>query len=69
MNERDKDIITVLKAVLDIQPSNNYSSNGNWSTCPFCYNHVNYETDDIKDITHLLTCPYLIAKDLTTNII
>lgn len=73
MEQREKDIQLMCKAVLEIgiifydNPNGAYESN-----CPFC----NAEElrggggniwADMDELNHDLNCAYLIAKDLSTN--
>lgn len=73
---RDEEILVVLKAITNVEgiyEDNSWTSSCvNTVTCPFCDKHVKeYSSRDEKtmeDIEHKQDCPYLIAKDLTTNL-
>lgn len=67
MEEREKDIQAVCKAILNFGIQNTGDS-GMGGQCPFCYTGCGWN-DDLLDILHEPNCPILIAKDLTTNII
>ncbi|MBP6538916.1 MAG: hypothetical protein KAX53_02345 [Saprospiraceae bacterium] len=70
MDDREKDVLKLCKAVLDMSPAVHYNGNGpDTSTCQLCYKHVNYPDADISEIQHSSECAYLIAKDLSTNLI
>lgn len=78
MEQREKDIQSLCVKVLNC--STNFFDNPNGayeSTCPFCYeteyrggNPLKGNTHvDISEIKHSTDCAYLIAKDLSTNLI
>lgn len=69
-SDRDAEIIELCKKILNVTPKNYYNPNGaDESTCPFCYQEVYYMDADMKEITHTPDCAYLLAKDLSTNLI
>ncbi len=74
-SDREKDILKLCNSVLDISTIFYDNPNGAYeSTCPFCYatkyrgggQHYHVAISDVK---HENDCAYLIAKDLSTNLI
>lgn len=69
MEQRDKDILALAHAVLNMSPNTYYNPNGaDTSTCPICFERVYSADASISDIKHATDCAYLIAKDLSTNL-
>ena len=70
MEQREKDIQELCKQILEMPTTGFYNPNGaDESTCPICHERVYYIDADMTDIKHNPNCGFLIAKDLTTNII
>lgn len=65
----------VAKAVVNIEPLYNENYNSKRPSeyeCPFCHKLTfdRYTKDyTMADIEHDINCPFLVAKDLLTNII
>lgn len=69
IDQREKDVQGICSAILNMSPvSVNNMSGPDYSYCPMCYKEGNYH-GDIQDIKHELSCAYLIAKDLSTNLL
>ena len=72
---REDDINLLLAKILDIGANYDEGCRTSWWSCPFCMAETDdrYDICDEKDamryIGHKYDCPYLIAKDLATNII
>lgn len=64
--EREKDIQIVCNAILNSDIRNTGDS-GSGGMCPFCYKDCSWNCD-ISEVNHSLDCPYLVAKDLMTNL-
>lgn len=71
MEQREKDIIELCRQVLSATPNTfiDYNYNQDDSTCPFCAVKVFIANAEMDDIKHLTNCAYLIAKDLSTNLL
>jgi len=74
MDQREKDIQTLCKAVLDVSPEFWDNPNGPYEyTCPFCRQQImqggGHPSPSISDIPHSPDCAYLIAKDLSTGLL
>jgi DNA repair photolyase len=74
-DQREKDILMLCKAVLDVSANYWDNPNGAYETsCPYC--HVTTYRGGggkeiwaaMKEIEHKQDCAYLIAKDLSTNL-
>lgn len=64
-----KDVIALAKAVKEISANSHYNPNGpDYTDCPFCTGEVGGEYGKMEEIKHDLDCPYLLAKDMLTNI-
>lgn len=75
MEQRDKDILKLCESVLNICPDCWDNPNGPYTTtCPFCY-AKDYRGGggniwaSMSELEHKHDCAYLIAKDLSTNLI
>jgi hypothetical protein len=73
-DQREKDVLTLCNLVLNVSPNYWDNPNGAYeSTCPFCWEQVWKGGQDMfasmDEIKHKPDCAYLIAKDLSTNLI
>lgn len=64
---REKDVQRLCDAILykSINLTGDYGMGGE---CPFCFAGCSWN-DSISDIIHEADCVYLIAKDLSTNLL
>lgn len=74
MEQRDKDILRLCKQVIDMSPDYWDNPNGGIEhRCPLCYEYLitgsMHNNISMSDIEHKSDCAYLIAKDLSTNLI
>lgn len=71
LSDRDLEVIELCKRVIETRPNTWYNPNGaDESTCPFCYRCVKYADASMHDIEHdPKDCAWLLAKDLSTNLI
>jgi len=70
MQDRESDIINLCQQVLNATPATYCNPNGaDDTTCPFCRKQVYYAYADMSDIKHDINCAYILAKDLSTNLI
>lgn len=73
--DREKDIQSLCQAVLNMSPSFYDNPNGGYEyTCPLCHNmayggNPMNSSVAMNDIKHSTDCAYLIAKDLSTNLL
>lgn len=72
--EREKDVQRLCEAVLEVSPKFWDNPNGAYETsCPFC-EAIDYRggggriMSSMGELDHNQDCPYLIAKDLSTNL-
>jgi hypothetical protein len=67
--EREKDLQKLCKAILDDNYSRYHENDrdGEYWECPFCGNESSKPT--LEEMPHNPNCAYLIAKDLSTNMI
>tara|TARA_R110000772_G_scaffold200837_1_gene311297 strand:- start:61 stop:294 length:234 start_codon:yes stop_codon:yes gene_type:complete len=73
---REKDVLQLCKAVLDVSAECWDNPNGAYeTTCPFCYTK-DYRGGSsssfcasMSELDHTSDCAYLIAKDLSTGLI
>lgn len=65
-DSRELDIQAVCEAILNmsIEQTGDYGDGGK---CPLCDTMCNWSAS-MRDVYHNNNCPYLIAKDLSTNI-
>jgi hypothetical protein len=69
-NLREQDVLRLCDMVRNIAPVFNYNPNGpDTSSCPFCHEKVYGEFGVMAEITHKQNCAYLLAKDLSTNLL
>lgn len=75
IKEREKDVLKLCEAVLDISPIHWDNPNGPYeTTCPFC-NVTSYRGGggsiwaSMSELNHESDCAYLVAKDLSTNLL
>lgn len=77
IDQRERDILTLCDAVLSMSANGWDNPNGAYeTTCPLCY-AKEYRGGspsgkifaEMSEIEHKLNCAYLIAKDLSTNLI
>jgi hypothetical protein len=70
---RELEILKLCVSVLNASPLFYDNPNGAYEyTCPFCCHKECVGGDayiSLSDISHATDCAYLIAKDLTTNIL
>ena len=64
--DRENDIQTLCKGVLELAPRDTGDSNTG-AECPFCFGEGVWD-GEIDDMKHKWNCPYFIAKDLSTNL-
>lgn len=75
MDAREKDILKLCEAVLETSPNTWDNPNGAYETsCPFCYAKEwrgggGYPWASMSELDHKQDCAYLIAKDLSTNLL
>ena len=75
MEQREKDIIKLCEAVLNTSPEYWDNPNGAYeATCPFCHAEEHRGGGGeiwakMSELDHSSNCAYLIAKDLSTNLI
>ncbi len=68
--DREKDVLTLVKGILNVNPTFNCNPNGaDTYECPFCLKESYKKKSSLNDIEHSKDCIYLIAKDLSTNLI
>lgn len=71
--QREQDVQKLAQAVLEMSPNSWDNPNGaNEHTCPICYESSygqRFNSVNMSDIEHKPDCAYLIAKDLSTNIL
>ena len=68
--KKKQEILTLVESVLSMSPNYQYNINSaDTSTCPFCYESVDCIDAKMSEIKHSQYCGYLIAKDLSTNLI
>lgn len=70
---REKDIQKLCEGILGVSPDFYDNPNGGYEySCPFCLNWESFGNVfggvTMKDVKHDPDCPYLIAKDLMTNL-
>ncbi|MFC0181483.1 hypothetical protein SAMN04515674_104252 [Pseudarcicella hirudinis] len=71
-NQREQEVQKLCKGVLETNAvyEGNYDSyHPSIYQCPFCFSDIeaiNYK--GLQTIIHDIDCPYLIAKDLSTNV-
>jgi hypothetical protein len=69
-NLREQDVLSLCEKVRNISAVYNYNPNGpDTSSCPFCHESVYDDFGDMSEITHKQNCAYLLAKDLSTNLV
>lgn len=69
-DQREKDILALCTAVLNMSPHWYNNPNGpDTSTCPLCRESEDYGHMEIADLNHAPDCAYLIAKDLSTGLL
>lgn len=67
---RDKDVLELCQKVLEVGAIYEYNSNSYDATrCPFCYEFEYGDNGSMYTIKHINDCAWLIAKDLSTNLL
>lgn len=73
--EREEDVLKLCEAVLDVSPIYWDNPNGPYeTTCPFC-DATSYRGgngliwESMSELNHNSDCAYLLAKDLSTNLL
>ena len=67
---REKDIMELCQKVIDTSAFYEYNSNSHDRTiCPFCHEFDFGDKGNMNTIDHKNDCAWLLAKDLTTNLI
>lgn len=76
MEQREKDILSLCEAILEMSPNGWDNPNGGYeSTCPFCYamesrgGGLGHIWASMRELDHKHDCAYLIAKDLSTGLL
>lgn len=70
MDQREKDILELCRQIINMNTPVYYNSNGpDETSCPFCCKKIHNDSGEISDIEHSSNCAYLIAKDLSTNLL
>jgi hypothetical protein len=67
--QRETDLQLLCKSVLNMLPIQYYNPHGaDDTTCPLCHERF-CGIVEMSEISHSQNCGYLIAKDLSTNLI
>ena len=67
---REQDVFSLCEKVRNVSAVFIYNPNGaDTSYCPFCGNYVYGDFGEMSEITHEQNCAYLLAKDLSTNLV
>jgi len=70
IDNREQEIQKLCKQVLEMSAESYSNLNGaDTTTCPMCNEKVYTWIAGMEDIKHNAECGYLIAKDLSTNLI
>lgn len=68
IDQREKDIQAMCSRIIETSPTNT-GDYGSGAECPFCYEPAHHFAGDLTGVNHKFNCIYLIAKDLSTNMV
>lgn len=67
-NQREMEVQELCRQIINMSPKWDYTDNE--TQCPLCYKVVKHNDNaSMSEIKHDTNCAYLIAKDLTTNLL